>query len=136
MTNISRRDLLKTTLAATITASLAGPVTAESAPMAKSMIGIPFEKRDKVRLGIVGVGERGKSMIHDFLGIEHLDPVVSGVRDVEDAPVSGNQQSRRLVELRGRLPHAAAWGARRALGGCAAARRSVGRRTLRGGPRW
>jgi hypothetical protein len=44
------------------------------------------------------------------LGIEHLDPVVSGVRDVEDAPVSGNQQSRRLVELRGRLPHAAdAW---------------------------
>ncbi|MEP6789514.1 MAG: twin-arginine translocation signal domain-containing protein [Acidobacteriota bacterium] len=27
MTNISRRDLLKTTLAATITASLAGPVT-------------------------------------------------------------------------------------------------------------
>jgi len=75
MTNISRRDLLKTTLAATITASLAGPVTADAAPTAKSMIGVPFEKRDKVRLGIVGVGERGKSMIHDFLGIEHLEIV-------------------------------------------------------------
>lgn len=39
------------------------------------MIDVPFERRDRVRLGIVGVGERGKSMIHDFLGIENLEIV-------------------------------------------------------------
>ncbi len=75
MSNISRRGLLKTTIAATVTASLAGSANAEVVLKAKSMIGVPFEKRDKVRLGIVGVGERGKSMIHDFLGIEHLEIV-------------------------------------------------------------
>lgn len=71
MTSITRRDLLKTGVAATLTAS----ITAEAAAPAASMIGVPFEKRDKVRIGIVGVGERGKSMIHDFLGIENLEIV-------------------------------------------------------------
>lgn len=75
MSEITRRDLLKTGVAATLGASLIGNETVEAAPAAKSMIGVPFERRDKVRLGIVGVGERGKSMIHDFLGIENLEIV-------------------------------------------------------------
>ena len=75
MTNISRRDLLKSGVAATFIATISDSNPADAAPAAKSMIGVPFEKRDKVRLGIVGVGERGKSMIHDFLGIDHLEIV-------------------------------------------------------------
>lgn len=39
------------------------------------MIGVPFEKKDKVRFGIIGSGARGTSMIHDFLGIENLEIV-------------------------------------------------------------
>lgn len=72
---ISRRDLLKTGAIATITASIVGNESVHAAAPGKTMIGVPFEKRDKVRIGIVGVGERGKSMIHDFLGIEHLEIV-------------------------------------------------------------
>ncbi len=70
---ISRRDLLKTGAIATLTASLVTSESTHAAAPGKTMIGVPFEKRDKVRIGIVGVGERGKSMIHDFLGIEHLE---------------------------------------------------------------
>lgn len=78
MSKITRRDVIKTGAAATITASLAGqtlPVLADEPKKAKSktMIGVPFEKRNKVRLGIIGSGARGKSMIHDFLGVENLE---------------------------------------------------------------
>ncbi len=73
MSNISRRDLLKSGIAATVTASLIGAENAAAAPAGKTMADVPFERRDKVRIGIVGVGERGVSMIHDFLGIEHLE---------------------------------------------------------------
>ncbi len=70
---ISRRDLFKTGAVATIAATLTN--SAEAKPKTQTMIGVPFERKDKVRIGIVGVGERGKSMIHDFLGIEHLEIV-------------------------------------------------------------
>lgn len=79
MSKISRRDLLKTGTVATIAASLAGSAdevsAAENESVNKTMIGVPFEKRERVRIGIVGVGERGKSMIHDMNGIEHLEIV-------------------------------------------------------------
>ena len=79
MSKISRRDLLKTGALASVTAALAGSGSevsaAENKPKTQTMIGVPFEKRDKVRVGIVGVGERGKSMIHDMNGIEHLEIV-------------------------------------------------------------
>lgn len=76
MTKISRRDLLKTGAAATIGASLVDSVSAEKPKTsAKTMIGVPFERRDKVRLGIIGTGARGKSMITDFLGVEGLEIV-------------------------------------------------------------
>jgi hypothetical protein len=79
MSKISRRDLLKTGAVATIAATLAGSgseaLAGEAKPANKTMIGVPFEKKDKVRIGIVGVGERGKSMIHDMNGIENLEIV-------------------------------------------------------------
>jgi len=74
MGDITRRDLLKSGVAATIATTLIGTETVQAAP-AKTMIGVPFEKRDRVRLGVVGVGRRGLSMINDFLGVDNLDIV-------------------------------------------------------------
>lgn len=92
MSKISRRDLLKTGAVATIGASLTNsnlPVLANepNLPKAKTMIGVPFEKREKVRLGIIGSGERGKSMIHDFLGIEDLEIIAICDNNKENAEV-------------------------------------------------
>ncbi len=85
---LSRRDLLKAATIAgagfTLTrAGLAGaqPVpeaatdvrAGEAAPrLAESMIGVPFERRDVVRIGIVGTGLRGKSTITELLGVENV----------------------------------------------------------------
>lgn len=62
MSKISRRDLLKTGALAGITASVSGSeVSASEAKFAaKTMIGVPFERKDKVRFGIIGCGECGK----------------------------------------------------------------------------
>lgn len=73
MSDISRRDLIKTGVISTLGAALVGSESASAAPKAATMADVPFERRDKVRIGIVGVGERGKSMIHDMNGIEHLE---------------------------------------------------------------
>lgn len=75
MSDITRRDLLKSGVAATIASALVGTDSAHAAVPAKSMIGVPFERRDRVRLGVVGVGRRGQSMINDFLGVDNLDIV-------------------------------------------------------------
>ncbi len=95
MSKISRRDLFKTGAAATIAASLTNSV--EAKPKNKSMIGVPFEKRDKVRVGIVGVGERGRSMIHDMNGIEHLEIVA-----LCDSVKANAEQGKAMVEKAGK----------------------------------
>ena len=38
-----------------------------------SMIGVPFEARERVRLGIIGVGGRGSSLLRDLLAVENVD---------------------------------------------------------------
>lgn len=75
MSDITRRDLLKSGVAATVGAAIVGAETTKAAAPAKTMIGVPFERRDRVRLGVVGVGRRGLSMINDFLGVDNLDIV-------------------------------------------------------------
>jgi predicted dehydrogenase len=95
MSKISRRDLFKTGAVATIAASLTN--SAEAKPAPKSMIGVPFEKRDKVRVGIVGVGERGRSMIHDMNGIEHLEIVA-----LCDNVKANAEQGKAMIEKAGK----------------------------------
>ena len=82
---------------ATVVASLTGSERVHAAAPAQTMIGVPFEKRDKVRIGIVGVGERGKSMIHDFLGLEHLEIVA-----LCDNVKANAEQGKALLEKAGR----------------------------------
>lgn len=38
-----------------------------------TMIGVPFEARERVRLGIIGVGGRGTSLLHDLLAVDNVD---------------------------------------------------------------
>ncbi len=75
---VSRRQLLRTGVGL-IGAGIAlgdGPVFASEqpalAPEGESMVGVKFEPRDTVRLGIIGVGGRGTGMLANFLAIEHV----------------------------------------------------------------
>ena len=50
-------------------------VAAEAARAAAggdTMVGVKFEKRDTVRLGVIGVGSRGTGMLGNFLAIPHV----------------------------------------------------------------
>lgn len=38
-----------------------------------TMMGVPFEARERVRLGIIGVGGRGTSLLHDLLAVDNVD---------------------------------------------------------------
>ncbi|MGQ0539807.1 MAG: gfo/Idh/MocA family oxidoreductase, partial [Gemmatimonadaceae bacterium] len=40
------------------------------AHLADTMIGVPFEKRDVVRIAIVGTGLRGRSVLGEWLGVD------------------------------------------------------------------
>lgn len=38
-----------------------------------TMVGVPFEARERVRLGIIGVGGRGTSLLRDLLSVDGVD---------------------------------------------------------------
>ena len=103
--HLSRRDLLKASLAtgAGLAAAsalspipaIAGTITAAEHPdapppraaVAKSMKGVPFERHETVRFGIVGTGLRGRSVLNELLAIE-------GVRIVAVADVVADKAQR------------------------------------------
>jgi hypothetical protein len=61
----SRRDLLRLASAASL-ASLVEAAPQESKTSGRSMSGVPFEKKDALRLGVIGTGGRGNSLISNF----------------------------------------------------------------------
>jgi predicted dehydrogenase len=72
---LSRRDLIKS--AGVAGAAMIWPGDTEpalaAAPVhttAPSMIGVPFERHDTVRIAIVGTGLRGSSMLTEFLSLD------------------------------------------------------------------
>lgn len=71
---LSRRELLKSAAALGAGAALTALATtdvaaAESASTATSMIGVPFERHETVRVAIVGTGLRGRSVLHELTGV-------------------------------------------------------------------
>jgi hypothetical protein len=88
---LSRRDLLKsaTIAGAGISISSIGNVAAstlpEPAPVAAPVIGLKFEKRDTVRLGIIGVGARGLGMLGEWLAVDNVQ--VTAICDIDKAQV-------------------------------------------------
>lgn len=87
MFEISRRDLLRSAAltgvgAVVETAVSAGEaLTADPAPQGASMRGIPFAETKVVRIGIIGVGGRGSSLLAHMLGCEGV--VVAAVCDLD-----------------------------------------------------
>ena len=75
--SVSRRDLLKG--AAITTAAMAAPA-AQAPSGGRSVIGMPFQARDTVRMGLVGCGGRGTGVLRNFLGVDNLQ--VTAVCDV------------------------------------------------------
>ena len=85
-TDSSRRDLLKGAALAgaglafglTPNAAAAQPAHVEPtelplpASAAATMAGVPFERRDTVRVAIVGTGLRGRSVLHELLGVGNV----------------------------------------------------------------
>lgn len=71
---ISRREMIGGTVGIAASSLLAQAGT-EVKNRSKTMIGVPFEKKETVRMGIIGCGLRAKSMISDFLGVDGLDIV-------------------------------------------------------------
>src|SRR6202011_1010460 len=56
-----------------------------------SMIGVPFEARDRVRLGIIGVGGGGTSLLQDLLAIESVE--VKAICDLVPEKVARAQKT-------------------------------------------
>ncbi|HSE37965.1 MAG TPA: Gfo/Idh/MocA family oxidoreductase, partial [Blastocatellia bacterium] len=74
---LSRRDMIKSAAIAGATLGLTDlrasstPAEEMTAPLpAATVIGMKFEPRSVVRVGIIGVGARGTSMLAEFLGVE------------------------------------------------------------------
>jgi Oxidoreductase family, NAD-binding Rossmann fold/TAT (twin-arginine translocation) pathway signal sequence len=127
----SRRDLLKGAALAGAGLALGLPTSAhaadsphvltpialpEPAQSAATMIGVPFERRAEVRIAIVGTGLRGRSVLHELLGVdgvkitalcdtvpEKIEMAVKQMRDAghtyEPARFSGDEMAfERLVQ--------------------------------------
>ena len=79
---LSRRDFLRAGAVAGAGLAVGTPAPgADALPSgappsgAPTMIGVPFEPRDVVRIGIVGTGLRGRSVLHELLGVGHVKVV-------------------------------------------------------------
>ncbi len=108
---LSRRDLLKSAAATSaglaltqlgITTAAAQPATGEpaspplSAPAAATMAGVPYERRDTVRIAIVGTGLRGRSMLNEWLGVDNVK--ITALCDVVPSKV---EQARQMMKKAG-----------------------------------
>jgi hypothetical protein len=99
MSPVSRRDLLRGAGAVLLSQSAAAQGHQKSDH--SSMIGMPFDPRPDVRMGLIGCGERGSSMLTEFLGVEGL--TVTAVCDVvKDAAL----RAQAAVERAGQHPPA------------------------------
>src|SRR4029450_3941238 len=72
-----------------------GQAPSEPSLTTERMRGVPFEAHDVVRIGLVGCGRRGLSLLNDLLGIEKVD-----VRAVCDLVPAHAAEARALCEKR------------------------------------
>src|SRR5277367_71283 len=59
------------------------PANSAAAETNQSVVGMKFESRDTVRLGVIGVGGRGTGMLSNFLAIPHVqvNAICDSVKD-------------------------------------------------------
>jgi predicted dehydrogenase len=96
---LTRRDLLKS--AGLAGAALIWPEAANAAPAPgpggtapPSMIGVPFERHDTVRVAIVGTGLRGSSVLGEFLSLENVR--VTALCDI--VPEKAQRNAKRVTD--------------------------------------
>src|SRR5262245_54789738 len=100
--SISRRNFLKQSVASGAGALLANEVlSAEARAEAKedsrkkrsnaTMMDVPFVARERVRLGIIGVGGRGSSLLRDLLAVENVE--VKAICDLVPGKVEHAQKT-------------------------------------------
>src|SRR6266498_3634566 len=89
---LSRRTLLKSAAVATAGFGFSEPGFGDEANRSidrwlkgpktnnQSVIDMKFEPRDRVRLGIIGVGARGTDMLDEFLGVDGV--AITAVCDI------------------------------------------------------
>ena len=74
MTDLTRRDLLKGAALAGVGLAASGNIAsvlgAPAGPNRVTMKGVPFERHEIVRIGIVGTGLRGRSVLDELLAID------------------------------------------------------------------
>jgi len=74
--NISRRDFVISTAIGGAGVVIANDIAKSelfAASKTTTMIGVPFEAHERVRLGIIGVGGRGTSLLRDLLAVDGVD---------------------------------------------------------------
>jgi predicted dehydrogenase len=95
--NISRRNFMVRTAMSGAGLVIATEILNENllAAIPKSanatMVGVPFEARERVRLGIIGVGGRGTSLLHDLLAVDAVE--VKAICDLVPEKVERAQKS-------------------------------------------
>lgn len=98
---LSRREVLKTATGAAAAWSLgrSGSAQGTAPPPAQgaTMMGVSFERREVVRVGVIGCGSRGPGHVGDLLGIEGVE--IKAVCDVRPERAASVQD---LVEKAGR----------------------------------
>src|SRR5580693_2198381 len=88
MSKVSRRQLLQTAAAGTLLAGVAGAANGNP-----SMHGVPFQPTEKVRIGLVGVGDRGSEHVRILLAIDNVE--LKAVCDIVPEKVAAAQKRAR-----------------------------------------
>jgi len=94
--DISRRSFVQRTAMSGVGLLVAGDILksnleAETPKSSGStMIGVPFEARERVRVGIIGVGGRGTNLLEELLGVENVD--IKAICDLVPAKVAHAQK--------------------------------------------
>jgi hypothetical protein len=97
----SRRELIRGVCAAAALglarSGEAGPAAAAPPRRGATMIGVPFERHESVRFGLIGCGGRGSSLLNDMLHVPGVE-----VRAVCDVVPEKAAKARARVEMAGR----------------------------------
>ena len=100
---LSRRSILKTAGVAGAAIGFGGLASGSDedwleapATDARTMVGVPFERHETVRIGIIGVGGRGTGVLGEFLGVPGVE-----IKALCDVVPSKTANGARMVEKAG-----------------------------------